>query len=101
MSAMSSNTTDSQRFSPISEFDHAGILWITTLLAGIYFVLSIFTRIYIKYFKWWHDDWVCIVATVSSLPLLFLLTLLMRISFLGYRDWFGQSDLRWLIKRAR
>jgi hypothetical protein len=62
---MWTNTTDDSRFSPISEYDHAGILWITALLSGTYFVLSLLTRIYIKITKWWQDDWVCIFATVS------------------------------------
>jgi hypothetical protein len=52
------------RFSPITDRDKAGILWIASLLAGVYAVLSMIVRAYIKRKCFGHDDWLCLAATV-------------------------------------
>lgn len=57
------------RFSPITDHDKAGILWIAALMSGIYAVLSMVVRSYIKRTCFGYDDWICLAATVSS-PLL-------------------------------
>jgi hypothetical protein len=61
-------TPSGDRFSPISQDDHAGYLWIAALLAGIYSVLAIFLRTYIKRDCFGIDDWICAAATVRGRP---------------------------------
>jgi hypothetical protein len=63
--------TSENRFSPITDDDRGGILWIASLLAGIYSVLSILVRFYIKRKCFGTDDWLCAAATVD-LPETFL-----------------------------
>ena len=58
--------SSSDRFSPITQDDHAGYLWITTLLTTIYAILSILVRWYIKRRCFGIDDWACVAATVSA-----------------------------------
>lgn len=62
--SLSTHTPD--RFSPISPDDHAGYLWIATLLAAIYSLLSILVRAYVKRDCLGADDWICAAATVSN-----------------------------------
>jgi hypothetical protein len=68
-----SSFTSENRFSPITDIDKGGILWIASLLAGVYSVLSTLVRFYIKRKCFGTDDWVCAAATVNplSFPLIF------------------------------
>jgi hypothetical protein len=59
------NSTTENRFSPITDEDRAGILWIASLLAGVYSILSILVRFYIKRKCFGTDDWLCAAATVD------------------------------------
>ncbi|KAF2402029.1 hypothetical protein EJ06DRAFT_474359 [Trichodelitschia bisporula] len=54
------------RFSPMTQDDHAGVLWIASLLAGIYAVLSLLVRTFIKRKCFGIDDWMCAAATVVA-----------------------------------
>jgi Gpi18-like mannosyltransferase len=63
-SSVSDDNLNTTRFSPITDNDKAGILWIASLLSGIYAVLSLIVRLYIKRKCFGHDDWICLVATV-------------------------------------
>jgi hypothetical protein len=63
------STPSGNRFSPITDTDKAGILWIASLLSGIYASLSILIRWYQKRKCFGIDDWVCVVATVRQFPL--------------------------------
>ena len=58
--------SSSDRFSPITQYDHAGYLWITTLLTTTYAILSILVRWYIKRRCFGIDDSTCVAATVST-----------------------------------
>ena len=69
-SPSSTPTPSKHRFSPITQDDHAGYLWIATLLAAVYAVLSILVRGYIKRKCFGADDWICAAATVSGLSTL-------------------------------
>lgn len=62
--ALSAAGSQDARFSPITDDDKAGILWIASLLAGVYAVLSMIVRTYIKRKCFGHDDWMCLAATV-------------------------------------
>lgn len=52
------------RFSPVSFNDHAGELWIVTILALIYSTLVTAARGYVKYKMFGYDDVLIAVATV-------------------------------------
>lgn len=54
------------RFSAITQDDQAGYLWIATLLAAIYAILSILVRSYVKRDCFGKDDLVCVAATVRA-----------------------------------
>ena len=62
----SDDTIQNSRFSPITDQDQAGVLWIAGILAAIYAVLSVFVRTYIKRKCFGYDDWVCFGATVGA-----------------------------------
>ncbi|KAH6643425.1 hypothetical protein BKA67DRAFT_632884 [Truncatella angustata] len=55
---------DSLRFSPILENDHAGYLWIVTILGLIYGTMSTALRAHIKWRLYGPDDYCIAVATV-------------------------------------
>ncbi|KAJ4307584.1 hypothetical protein N0V84_012627 [Fusarium piperis] len=57
----------SHRFSPVKFNDHAGQLWIVTILSLIYSVLVATARAYIKYQMFGFDDILIALATVLHL----------------------------------
>lgn len=67
--AMSTPTFDdgSHRFSPISSHDHAGYVWIVTILGLIYSGLGGLARARIKWGVHGVDDYLLGLATVSNL----------------------------------
>lgn len=56
------------RFSPVTFNDHAGELWIITILALIYSTLVTAARGYVKYKMFGYDDVLIAVATVHISP---------------------------------
>lgn len=52
-------------FSGISPDNHAGYLWIITILGDIYTVLAAFVRIFVKWGLTGIDDYLLGLATVS------------------------------------
>jgi len=62
-----STSSGSPPFSPITYNDHAGKLWIVTILSLIYSSLAIITRAYIKHKMLGFDDVLLALATVRSL----------------------------------
>jgi hypothetical protein len=65
--ARTNGLTMENRFSPITDDNRAGILWIASILAGVYSMLSILVRFYIKRKCFGADDWICAAATVDLL----------------------------------
>lgn len=63
-SSPGANSTALPGFAPITETNKAGILWIASLLSGIYAVLAILVRWYQKRKCFGIDDWICLAATV-------------------------------------
>jgi hypothetical protein len=59
-----STSSGSAAFSPITFNDHAGKLWIVTILALIYSSLAVMARAYIKYKMLGLDDLFLALATV-------------------------------------
>lgn len=57
-------SSGSAAFSPITFNDHAGKLWIVTILALIYSSLAVMARAYIKYKMLGLDDLFLALATV-------------------------------------
>lgn len=55
----------SGRFAPITDDNHAGLLWITSILCLIYSVLIIGVRLHIKWNMYGADDIAALVATVN------------------------------------
>lgn len=60
----SASVSGSAPFSPVTFNDHAGRLWIVTILALIYSTLAVMTRAYIKYKMLGLDDLFLGLATV-------------------------------------
>ncbi|SPJ83935.1 uncharacterized protein FTOL_10451 [Fusarium torulosum] len=58
---------DSSRFSPVTSNDHAGKLWIVTILSLIYSGLVALARAYIKYQMYGFDDILFTLATICHL----------------------------------
>ncbi|KAH7205335.1 hypothetical protein BKA60DRAFT_526687 [Fusarium oxysporum] len=56
MDPETSDNDGSYRFSPVTFNDHAGQLWIVTVLSLIYSMLVALARLYIKYHKFSFDD---------------------------------------------
>lgn len=56
---------DGPRFSPVAFNDHAGQLWIVTILALVYSSLVSTARAYVKYKMFGIDDLLIASATVS------------------------------------
>jgi hypothetical protein len=56
MDPETSDNDGSYRFSPVTFNDHAGQLWIVTVLSLIYSMLVALARLYIKYHKFGFDD---------------------------------------------
>ncbi|KAG7428387.1 hypothetical protein Forpi1262_v011175 [Fusarium oxysporum f. sp. raphani] len=56
MDPETSDNDGSYRFSPVTYNDHAGQLWIVTILSLIYSTLVALARLYIKYHKFGFDD---------------------------------------------
>jgi hypothetical protein len=56
----------SPRFSPVTPDDHAGQLWIVTILSLTYSTLVVTARGYIKYKMFGFDDILIGLATVSK-----------------------------------
>lgn len=55
----------SSGFSPVTPKDHAGKLWIVTILSLIYTLHVALVRVYIKYGMFGFDDILFFLATVS------------------------------------
>ena len=53
-------------FSEVSKNNHAGVIWIISLLCMVYTVLTFFTRGFIKWHMLGPDDYVLVAAQVSS-----------------------------------
>lgn len=62
----SASVSGSAPFSPVTFNDHAGRLWIVTILALIYSTLAVMTRAYIKYKMLGLDDLFLGLATVRK-----------------------------------
>ena len=60
------DSNEANRFSPVTDQDQAGVLWIASLLAATYALLSILTRAYIKRKCYGLDDLVCLAAMVRN-----------------------------------
>ena len=58
---------DSTRFSPITETDHAGYIWIVTIIGTSYTALSLLLRAWIKYRVYGWDDLLIAIGTVLHL----------------------------------
>lgn len=57
---------DGPRFSPVTFNDHAGQLWIVTILALVYSSLVSTARAYVKYKMFGVDDILIATATVGT-----------------------------------
>lgn len=57
---------DGPRFSPVTSSDHAGQLWIVTILALVYSSLVSTARAYVKYKMFGIDDLLIASATVGN-----------------------------------
>lgn len=66
MTMDSAVSSGSAAFSPITFNDHAGKLWIVTILALIYSSLAVMARAYIKYKMLGLDDLFLALATVRK-----------------------------------
>jgi hypothetical protein len=53
------------RFAPITNDDHSGYLWITSILCLIHSSLVILVRLHIKWNMYGADDVSALIATVS------------------------------------
>lgn len=60
-------SSDASRFSRITDSDHAGLLWIVTILCIIYSTLSCLLRAYIKRGIYGWDDLLMVAATAVHL----------------------------------
>lgn len=65
---LSASIDDSRRFSLVTSDDHAGQLWIVTILSLIYTGLVALARAYIKYQMYGFDDVLFALATVRVPP---------------------------------
>lgn len=59
--------TGSSRFSPITETDHAGFIWVVTIIGTSYTALSLLLRVWIKYRVYGWDDALIAAGTVLHL----------------------------------
>ncbi|KAK8050873.1 hypothetical protein PG993_002258 [Apiospora rasikravindrae] len=59
--------TGSARFSPITETDHAGYIWIVTIIGTAYTILSFLLRAWIKHRVYGWDDALIALGTVLHL----------------------------------
>ncbi|KAK8059153.1 hypothetical protein PG996_009083 [Apiospora saccharicola] len=59
--------TGSSRFSPITETDHAGYIWVITIIGTAYTALSLLLRAWIKYRVYGWDDLLIAIGTVLHL----------------------------------
>ncbi|KAE9986179.1 hypothetical protein EG327_004429 [Venturia inaequalis] len=64
ISSPRANSTTLPGLAPITETNKSGILWIASLLSGIYALLAILVRWYQKRKCFGIDDWICLAATV-------------------------------------
>lgn len=58
---------DDNRFSPITPDDHAGSVWIATLLCLVYSVVTLALRGHLRWKMYGVDDYLALAATVKSL----------------------------------
>lgn len=65
---MDATTDDSglPRFSRVTSKDHAGQLWIITIVSLIYSIMGAMARAYIKYKMIGYDDILLFLATVRT-----------------------------------
>lgn len=85
--AMSPTTFDdaSYRFSPISPHDHAGYVWIATILGLIYSGLSGLARARIKWGVHGAEDYLLGLATVRAVAARLVHT--SRLALMGYQQY--------------
>jgi hypothetical protein len=57
---------DGNRFSPITPNDHAGSIWIASILCFVYTLITILTRAYLKQKMYGVDDFLILGATVRA-----------------------------------
>ena len=53
-------------FSAVTATDRAGLVWVAAILSLLFSVLTLATRIQIKFHKLGNDDWLIIGATVLA-----------------------------------
>lgn len=58
---------DELRFSPIHDNDHAGYIWIVTIMALTYSFAATITRVLIKMSMFGTDDYLLVASMVCSL----------------------------------
>ncbi|KIW89557.1 uncharacterized protein Z519_09713 [Cladophialophora bantiana CBS 173.52] len=64
---MTSISGDGPRFATVTDNDYGGVVWTVSILCGIYFLLTMALRGYIKRRTWGLDDWLAAAATAMSL----------------------------------
>ena len=53
-------------FTQVTEFDHAGVLWIVGVLCLLYPIISAFVRLSVRAPRYGIDDYVLVGSTVSQ-----------------------------------
>ncbi|TID26479.1 hypothetical protein E6O75_ATG00972 [Venturia nashicola] len=66
-SSPGASSTTLPGLAPITDTNKAGILWIASLLSGIYAILAILVRWYQKRKCFGIDDWICLAATIVGM----------------------------------
>ncbi|KIY03305.1 uncharacterized protein Z520_01772 [Fonsecaea multimorphosa CBS 102226] len=64
---MTSISGDGPRFATVTDDDYGGVVWTVSILCGIYSILTMALRGYIKRRTWGPDDWLAGAATLMSL----------------------------------
>jgi DMSO/TMAO reductase YedYZ heme-binding membrane subunit len=60
--------TTGHRFSPVTQNDHAGSIWIATLLCVVYSAITIATRGFLRKQMYGIDDYLILGAFVCARP---------------------------------
>lgn len=69
---MTSISSDGPRFATVTADDYGGVVWTVSILCGIYSLLTMALRGYIKWRTWGLDDWLAGAATVTIALLSFV-----------------------------
>ncbi|KAF2014148.1 hypothetical protein BU24DRAFT_423184 [Aaosphaeria arxii CBS 175.79] len=64
---MAEQVLSSNRFAPITPYDHSGLIYITAILTFIYTSITFLTRCYIKFHMFGIDDWAMTIAQAFNL----------------------------------